>query len=303
MDNRLPHPSIPRPSRFAWRAMTSVLIAASFLVMLFSGIILFVSPPGRVANWTNWDILGLRKHEWTGLHIWFSSLFLLTACAHLFFNWRPLLNYFKDRVTRRVGFRLEWLAALVICGGVFAGTRSAVPPFSSLLAFNERVKESWEKPRERAPIPHAELLTLVELGQKAGVAMPVATRRLESAGITNLSPEIVVRQLADQNRKSAQEIYQILIAEPSKIAASGGTEGGHRGGYGGGPGGGGGPGRKTLAEYCTDEGIELDGALTRLRAKGIKASAELTLREIAVNNGYSRPYVILDVINPATAVK
>jgi hypothetical protein len=136
--------------RFAWRSLTSVLIATAFIVLVLSGIILFVSPPGRIANWTNWTILGLRKHEWIGLHVCFSALFLLVTVFHLIFNWRPMLNNFRDRLSRRVGFRWEWLVALAICGGVWIGTRAGVPPFSSLLAFSERVKETWDKPRERS---------------------------------------------------------------------------------------------------------------------------------------------------------
>ena len=62
-----------------WRAMTSILIAASFLLLLISGAVLFVSPPGRVANWGNWRMIGLTKHEWTGVHTWFAAVFVLTA--------------------------------------------------------------------------------------------------------------------------------------------------------------------------------------------------------------------------------
>jgi len=47
--------------RFMWRAMTSVFIAASFLLLLVSGAVLFVSPPGRVANWSNWRMIGLTN--------------------------------------------------------------------------------------------------------------------------------------------------------------------------------------------------------------------------------------------------
>ncbi len=43
---------------------------------------LFVSPPGRVANWTNWSLVGLTKHQWGGLHIWFSTVFLFVAIVH-----------------------------------------------------------------------------------------------------------------------------------------------------------------------------------------------------------------------------
>jgi uncharacterized membrane protein YgcG len=276
--------------------MVSVLIAASFVILVLSGIILFVAPPGRIANWTNWTLLGLRKHDWIALHVCFSTLFLIGAVFHLVFNWRPLLNYFKDRLTRRVGFRWEWLAALAICGGVWAGTRVGVPPFSTLLAFSERVKEGWDQPRDRAPIPHAELLTLSELVEKAGVAMSTATNRLAARGITNASPDVVVRDLASLNARSAQQIYQSILAEPVRGGGGGGQKHGQGQGRGGGGGAGGGPGRKTLAEFCADEGIEVKAALARLEAKGLKASADLTLREIAVNNGYSRPYEIMDIL-------
>jgi uncharacterized membrane protein YgcG len=285
--------------RFMWRAMTSVLIAASFVILVVSGVMLFVSPPGRIANWTNWTILGLRKHDWIALHIWFSTLFLLVTLFHLFFNWRPLVNYFKDRMTRRVGFRWEWLVALAICGAVYSGTRAGIVPFSSLLAFNEQVKESWDKPRERAPVPHAELLTLSELAQKAGVDMTTVTNRLQAKGIQGFSAEIVVQELADKNQRSAQQIYEAILGAPSRTGGRHGEGAGQgRRGAGGGAGGGpgGGPGRKTLAQFCADEGIDLQDGLAHLQAKGIKASADQTLREIAVNNGYTRPYEILDLI-------
>ena len=279
--------------------MTSVVIAASFLVLLLSGVILFMSPPGRIANWTNWTILGLRKHDWIGLHVWFSVLFLVVAVIHLVFNWRPMLNHFKDRLTRRVGFRWEWLLALAICGGVWAGTRAGVPPFATLLAFSERVKESWDQSRERAPIPHAELLTLAELAKQAGVDMATATNRLAAKGITNVTAEMVVQELAKQNARSAQQVYQAMLAEPARGRAGAGPghgQGQGRGGFGGGGGAGGGPGRKTLAQFCADEGIELQTALARLQAKGLKVSTNLTMREIAVNNGYSRPYELIDIL-------
>ena len=34
----------------------------------------------------------------------------------------------------------------------------------------------------------------------------------------------------------------------------------------------------------------------RLDANGIKASTNLTMREIAVNNGYNRPFELIDII-------
>jgi len=45
-----------------WRAMTSILIAAWFLLLLISGAVLFVSPPGRLANWSSWPMIGPTRY-------------------------------------------------------------------------------------------------------------------------------------------------------------------------------------------------------------------------------------------------
>ena len=42
-----------RHGGFRWRALVSLLVASGFLVMAVTGIMLYVSPPGRVANWTD----------------------------------------------------------------------------------------------------------------------------------------------------------------------------------------------------------------------------------------------------------
>ncbi len=232
--------------------MTSVLIAASFLILLVTGIVLFASPPGRIANWTNWNILGLRKHDWTGLHIWFSALFLVVTIFHVIFNWRPMISYFKDRLSRRVGFRWEWVVALGIVGGVFAGTRLAIPPFSSLLAWNEDLKESWDSPAGRAPIPHAELLTLTELAEQGNVPVEAAVARLAARGVEGFSHDTVVQKIAEDAKLSARQVYDIILASAERSAGHGQGQG--RGGQGGGGGGGGaGGGPVTLLAAAAPE--------------------------------------------------
>jgi hypothetical protein len=286
---------------FRWRALTSVLITAAFLVLVVSGTILFIAPPGRIANWTNWAILGLRKSEWAGLHVVFSALFLLTSIAHILFNWRALLGYFRSRWGEVRGIRLEWLVALIVGFGVYGGTRAGLPPFSTLIAYSESVRQRWETPRQRAPIPHAELLTLQALADQTALDMATVSNRLEGKGIKGFSTNTMVRDLANKSGISAQKLFEIMTATSAVSVTAKGSQG--HGVSGDGPGkgrGGGGPGgglgRKTLTEYCTDEGIDLPTALQRLKSKGLAALASQTVREIAVNNGYSRPYEILAII-------
>ncbi|MBK9139658.1 MAG: DUF4405 domain-containing protein [Verrucomicrobia bacterium] len=283
------HPS----RRFQWRALTSVLIAGSFVILVVTGIVLFAAPPGRIANWTNWNILGLRKTEWAGLHIWFSTLFLLVTIFHVAFNWRPMVSYFKDRLSRRIGFRWEWAVALLIVAGVFAGTRLAVPPFSTLLAWNEDLKQSWDSPADRAPIPHAELLTLRELAEKAGVPVETAVARLEARGVKGFAQGTVVEKIAAGAGLSAQRVYEIIVASGDRGSGQGLGRGGQ--------GAGGGPGRKTLEQFCTDESLALDKVLARLAARGITANGSQTLREIAVSAGFARPSELLELIRSNSA--
>jgi len=200
--------------RFQWRAFTSVLMTLGFGLLALSGLVLFLAPPGRVANWTNWTMLGLRKSDWGGLHIWFGTLFLGMTFLHAFFNWRPLAGYLKNRATRSLGFRAEWVVAAALVAIVFGGTRAGVPPFSSLLAWNESLKESWDRPAERAPIPHAELLTLAALAEKGGVDLAAATARLSARGIAGFTPATVVQKIADGARLSAQQVYDIILTAP-----------------------------------------------------------------------------------------
>jgi len=53
--------------------LTSVLITVCFGLQVVSGLVLWAAPPGRIANWTDWAMLGLRKHDWIGLCLWFSA--------------------------------------------------------------------------------------------------------------------------------------------------------------------------------------------------------------------------------------
>lgn len=271
--------------RFQWRAMTTAFVALSFLLLLGSGLVLFLAPPGRVANWTDWSVIGLLKAEWSGLHIWFSAVFLVAVGFHLVFNWRPLAGYFKDRLTRRAGFRPEWIAATAACAAMVAGTLAGVPPFSSLLQWNETLKESWDQPAVRAPIPHAELLTLRELAEKSGTTAPAALARLEAGGVTGISADMVVAKIAAAAGRSALQIHAIIAPAPAGDAGRAG----------------GGPGWKTLAQFCADEGIPLGAARARLSARGFSVEDGLTLRELSLKNGLEKPYELLEIIRGTPA--
>jgi hypothetical protein len=145
-----------------------------------------------------------------------------------------------------------------------------------LVALNETIKDSWEESDERAPIPHAELLSLRELASEASVDLETMVARLKASGIAVESPESIVRDLADEHGITPIQLYNIAIRESERDNSG-------RSGLGGGM------GRKTLKQFCEDEGLDLTVSLERLRAAGLEADAEMTMRDIATRGGLRPP--------------
>jgi len=282
--------------KFNWRSYVSVLTALSFIGMTFTGIVLFFVPPGRVANWTGWTVLALTKQQWIGLHDWFSIIFVVASIFHLYLNWKPFVGYFKSKVTRTFGLRAEWILAMVTCIAVFVCTLVGVKPFSSLLELGENIKRSWDTPRQRAPVPHAELFSLIELaGKIPDVDLETMLSNLRKKGIEVESPDVVLGELAEANGMTPARFYEIALGRAATGTGGGGPHGqaGSEGGHGGGPGRG--FGRMTLKQYCEQMDLDLDSAVKKLKDAGFTAGSDLTIRDIADSKG-ARPSEILDIL-------
>jgi hypothetical protein len=272
--------------QFNWRSYISVLTALSFIGMTFTGIILFFVPPGRVVNWTGWTMLTLTKHQWVGLHDWFSIIFVIASIFHLYLNWKPFVGYFKNKVTRAFSLRVEWALATITCIAVFICTVVGVKPFSSLLAFGESIKQSWDSPWQRAPIPHAELLSLTELAEKTPeVALETMLTNLRTKGIEAESSNVILGKLAKAYNMTPAKLYEIALGQTATGKSGGGrhgqvvADGGHNGGSGHGF------GRMTLKQYCEEMDLDLNTAIKKLKEAGFTVGTDLTIRDIADSTG------------------
>ncbi|MBN2593228.1 MAG: DUF4405 domain-containing protein [Sedimentisphaerales bacterium] len=283
-------------TKFNWRSYVSVLTALSFIGMTFTGIILFFVPSGRVANWTGWTMLALTKQQWIGLHDWFSIIFVIASIFHLYLNWKPFVSYFKSKVTRVFGLRAEWALATVTCIAVFVCTLAGVKPFSSLISWGESIKQSWDSPRQRAPIPHAELLSLRELAEKVtNVDLETMLSNLKANRIDVGSPDVVLGDLAEACGMTPARLYDIALGQAATGIGGGGRHGqaGAEGGRGGGPGRG--LGRITLKQYCEQMDLDLDTSIKKLKDAGFTVSAEMTFRDIADSTG-ARSSEIINIL-------
>jgi len=259
--------------------------------MTVTGVVLFIVPPGRIANWTGWTFWALTKHQWTGLHDWFSIIFVVASLIHLYLNWKPFVSYFKNKITKAFTLRTEWALALVICVIALAGTIADVTPFSDLLEWNENIKQGYDRAQQQGPIPHAELLTLTALAEQVpGVELETMLSNLKEKGIEAESADTTLGELAEANNTTPARLYEIAVGEVHS--------GGQRGGTGGPSGGaGGGFGRMTLTQYCQQAGLDVNTAVESLKKAGFDARPESTIREIADSAGV-HPSEIRAVIDP-----
>lgn len=267
---------------FRFRPFVSLLTGFSFLGVALTGAVLFITPPGRIANWTGWTVWGLMKHQWSALHFGFSMVFIVACVLHIWLNFKPLVSYFIGTVNTARKLRLEWIAALLVCGVVYWGSVMPFIPFSSLQDLNERLKNSWSsQPEEHPPVPHAELLTVEKLAEQAGLPVKTVIENLGNRGIQAL-PDDIFGTLAEQEGYSPEALFTIAVGKTKTEQQA--PHRGSAGGGGRGATGGGGFGQQTLAQACQEIGISLDAALENLRQKGITATADQTIRQIADEN-------------------
>ena len=234
--------------RFHTKAFVSLLLSLLFLVLGFSGVILYFTPRGRLANWTGWTMLGLKKSDWQALHMNIALMFLILAGLHLYLNWSSFWGYIRKRqAVFALNLRWEMLAALLITSGVLAGSIGTLPPFATLMTYNNRIKDYWEREPTSAPTPHAEELKVEQLAKRLGLPVEQLIDALRREGIVVESDTATIAQLAEASRLAPSDVYAIITKRFPGEGHFGRGES-RNNGPGRGQGQGGGFGRKTARE-------------------------------------------------------
>jgi hypothetical protein len=127
-----------------WRGLATFLLSMGMLIEIVSGIVLYITPPGRYANWNNWTLWGLTKGEWGSVHTIFGYVLLIIVGLHLYFNWRVVVHFFWSRVKNSFNLKRELALSAVITVIIFAGTLWGIPPFSTVMDWGADAKRSWD---------------------------------------------------------------------------------------------------------------------------------------------------------------
>lgn len=184
--------------KFNTRGFTSLFLTLAMLAMSVSGVMLFLTPRGRVANWTGWTLAGLSKEAWASVHMNIALLFVVAGVAHLLFNWTMFWGYIKKRASLGLNLKAEMALATILAAVAIAGAIYEFPPFSTLVALNQQIKDSWEGRAADAPAPHAEEFGLARMAANLDITADEITAALQGSGMTVPSGNASVSQIADR---------------------------------------------------------------------------------------------------------
>lgn len=256
--------------KFHARSFISFCLFISVFWILFSGTILYLAPPGRVAHWQHWTLFGFDKDQWQAQHTIFSYLFVIFTIIHIFsLNWRNLWSYVK--LKSKNGFRKknEFIAAAAISMLIFLGVSYEIPPLSNFFELGDSIGKSWEQRELKAPIPHTENLTLAQVASKfAGRNTEEIIENLRKKGFSVNDESQSLKEIALENELAPAELYYIISPKNKNSKSRAGK------GYS----------RMTLAEISSELDMNVDVILKTLKSNNISVSSSKTIRDIASEN-------------------
>jgi len=248
------------------KKITSLTMMLTMIMMTYTGVILFITPPGRIAHWSQWKMLGMTKEQFAEVHSSFMVLFVLATVLHVYYNWKPLVSYMKNKAKQVIVFTKEMLVAFTLVLVFLIGTLYEISPFSNFLDFGDDFKESWEKEYGAPPYSHAELSSLSEFIRKLNYDLEKSEVILRD---NNIDYELrqSLGDIAKENGKSPKEIYDLLrekfeVNEPKQIKRLSGL------------------GKKSIKSVAETMDISTEELIKKLKVLGIEAEADDKFREV-----------------------
>ncbi|MDA3859753.1 MAG: DUF4405 domain-containing protein [Melioribacteraceae bacterium] len=269
---------MPNKRPFKLRAFISVYMTITSIIIAISGIILYIAPPGRIAHWSYWAMLGLTKDEWQGIHIIFTFIIIVASVLHIIYNWKLLISYLSNKVSGTRSLRKELTLSVVAILLIFVGTYYHVPPFSYVLDFGEAITDSWSEEATEPPMPHAEEFTVAEISAQLNLKTKSVMQKLNKSGFPVSDSTETLIALAEKYDVVPSDIYSIINSEKSstniQIKSNPISSYSQSSGYG----------RKSISEVFEEQKLTWEEGVKLLKKNGIEVSEDEKLKDIATRN-------------------
>ncbi|MBT6095840.1 MAG: DUF4405 domain-containing protein [Rhodospirillaceae bacterium] len=276
----------------SYRAMTSLVTTWAFVIATMTGVVLYITPKGRVANWMIWDLWSLTKEAWGELHITFSIVFVVVGVAHLVYNWKPFKSYMSERARGHIHVKRTVYGSLAIVAVFFVLSVYKLPPASWVFDLEATIKDSWvTAPEFEPPFGHAEDVSLVGFAKRQFIDPAQALKALADAGIQVPEKRMKLKDIAALNLTTPMHLYAVIkplerrpelksSLTPDDVEAQFAGQG---------------IGRKTLTQLADELGLEMAIINARLKAIGIEAKPDAKMKAIGEAKGIE-PIDLLKVI-------
>ena len=212
-------------NKFNWQSFISIGLLFSFILMLLSGVILYIAPEGSLSRWIQWSVLSLSKKQWEQQHTVFSYLFIFFTILHIFkINWMILISYFKSRNLKFRHYR-EIAMAFVITLMVFVGTALNWGPFNTVVEWGANISDSHSKGVELVEVQDPEKLTLEQFANQVfDITYKDLANKVQNCNFENVTADTEVKVFCRKNNISPEEFYLKLKSELLLNSSAGSLE-------------------------------------------------------------------------------
>lgn len=201
-------------NQFNWQSFISIGLLISFIVMMFSGLVLYIAPEGSLSRWIGWSVLGLSKTQWEHQHTIFSYLFVIFSVFHIFkINWTIFWSYFFVKRFKFIYWK-EILVAFFISIILFAGTLADIRPFNYVMKFGDNVSESYGRNVKRPDIHNPEKLTLEQFASQVyNISYDHLNEIIKKHQLVSDGKDQTIQNFCSVNDISPEEFYKLLSRE------------------------------------------------------------------------------------------
>lgn len=203
------------------RKITSLTMLIAFALCILTSVILYIIPHGRVAYWSNWQLWGLSKTQWSELHLNLGILFLLAGFLHVYYNWKPITAYLKNKSKQMKVFTVNFNIALVFTLIAGLGTYFQIPPMSTIINISESIKDLAGIKYGEPPYGHAELSSLKMFAKKVDLDLSKSITLLRQASIQFENETQTIHNIAKENNLTPKQVYEIIKPATQKKDNSG----------------------------------------------------------------------------------
>ncbi len=268
------------------RKITSLTLAIAGLIELITSVVLYILPAGRVAFWSNYQLLGLSKTEWGNIHITVGVLFVVMGAIHIYFNWRPITAYIKNSAKEFTIFTKSFNIALLLSLYVSIGTLYSLPPMNYIISLGEYFTTAANEKYGEPPYGHAELSSLKMFCRRMNIDLGKSLELLKQAGVAVKGAGQSIAEISKDNKRTPQQLYNIIkMAEVIQTGNGSKFPDSPAPGFG----------QKSIKDICQMYNLPLDEVLARLREAGFTVEPDDTIKKVGSNNN-SNPMVIFEKI-------